>query len=95
MSTDLFTLADLERILLEGAGAAEPLTADAEFDYLGYDSLALLETLTRIEREYGITLNEDVLGHARTPAGLIDAVNAHLTAHVARDLDLPAGEVAT
>ncbi|MFJ5927757.1 acyl carrier protein [Kitasatospora sp. NPDC092948] len=83
MSAHLFTLADLERILLEGAGAAEPLTADAEFETLGYDSIALLETVTRIEREYGITLDEDVLGRSRRPADLIDAVNAHLSAHAA------------
>ncbi|MFC7883455.1 acyl carrier protein [Streptomyces sp. NPDC057376] len=75
-----FTLDDLARILREGAGDAGEITADREFELLGYDSLALLETYTRIEREYGITLDEDALGTVRTPGQLIEVVTAHLTA---------------
>lgn len=83
-----FTLTDLKRILLEGAGADESVDLDAEildteFEQLGYESLALLETSSRIEREYAITLDESVLADATTPRALIDLVNAHLAAAAA------------
>ncbi|MEU7580018.1 acyl carrier protein [Streptomyces sp. NPDC041068] len=83
-----FTVDDLKRILREGAGADEGVDLDgdildAAFDELGYDSLALLETSGRIEREYGITLDESLLADAPTPSALIDAVNAHLVAAAA------------
>ncbi|MFD0346149.1 acyl carrier protein [Kitasatospora aburaviensis] len=38
------------------------------FSDLGYDSLAVLETVSRIEREYGIRIPEDALSAVRTPA---------------------------
>ena len=80
-----FTLDDLRRILREAAGADEAVDLDGdilgtEFEALGYESLALLETGGRIEREYGITLDDDTLAEARTPGELVDAVNALLTA---------------
>ncbi|MEU6102501.1 acyl carrier protein [Streptomyces flaveolus] len=79
-----FTLDDLRRILREAAGADEGVDLDGdilgtEFEALGYESLALLETGGRIEREYGITLDDDTLAEARTPGELVDAVNARLT----------------
>lgn len=83
-----FTLDDLKRILLEGAGASEDVDLDAdildvEFADLGYESLALLETGSRIEREYGITLDDSALTDARTPQALIEVVNAQLTVSTA------------
>ena len=83
MSTQPFTIDDLKRILLEGAGAAESVDLDSdildtEFEQLGYESLALLETSSRIEREYGITLTDTVLADATTPRVLLDVVNQHL-----------------
>ncbi|MDC0772614.1 acyl carrier protein [Streptomyces sp. HD] len=73
-----FTLDDLVRILLAGAGETEPVTHDASFEELGYDSLALLETYTRIERELGIELDDEVVPASLTPAQLVTAVNARL-----------------
>ncbi|MFE2752073.1 acyl carrier protein [Actinosynnema sp. NPDC059335] len=80
-----FSIDDLKRILREGAGADETVDLDGDiaerdFEELGYESLALLETGSRIEREYGISLDEDALADARTPAALIDLVNSHLAA---------------
>ncbi|MYR46950.1 acyl carrier protein [Streptomyces sp. SID5910] len=80
-----FTLDDLRRILREAAGADEGVDLDGDilttdFEALGYESLALLETGGRIEREYGITLDDDTLAEARTPGELVDAVNARLAA---------------
>lgn len=51
---------------------------DAEFDALGYESLAMLETAGRIEREYGISLDEEIFADARTPRALIALVNGQL-----------------
>jgi len=84
-SSNAFTLDDLRRILREAAGADEDVDLDGdilgtEFESLGYESLALLETGGRIEREYGITLDDDTLAEVRTPGELVDAVNNHLTA---------------
>lgn len=79
-----FTLADLTRILLEGAGADETVDLDGDildlgFGELGYESLAMLETGGRIEREYAITLDDGALSDEATPRSLIEAVNARLT----------------
>lgn len=79
MSAEPFTLADLKQILLDAAGVAEGVEFDADvldtdFEALGYDSLALLETSCRIERVYGIALDDDVLTKAVTPRALIGVV---------------------
>ncbi|AEN14119.1 MULTISPECIES: acyl carrier protein [unclassified Streptomyces] len=84
-TTRTFALDDLRRILLEGAGAEEGVDLDGDildtyFDELGYESLALLETGGRIEREYGITLDDSALTDAVTPRQLIAVVNEHITA---------------
>ncbi|MFC4374181.1 acyl carrier protein [Nocardia halotolerans] len=80
---DTFTMADLGRIMIEAAGDEgvefTDRVMDTPFEDLGYDSLALLEASGRIERELGISLDEDTLLDATTPAALIAAVRAHLT----------------
>ncbi|MGW7386858.1 acyl carrier protein [Streptomyces sp. NPDC054794] len=88
MSHATFTFDDLKRILLEGSGAPEGVELDenildTEFDALGYDSLALLETASRIEREYGISLEEWLLTDAPTPRAFVAAVAGHLGDRVA------------
>lgn len=85
MSDTEFTLEKLLPILLEGSGADDQVDLggdiiDTEFTALGYESLAMLETAGRIEREYGISLDEEALAEALTPRALIDLVNAHLPA---------------
>ncbi|WP_030587040.1 MULTISPECIES: acyl carrier protein [Streptomyces] len=85
MTVRAFTLEDLKRILVEVAGADEDMGPDAEildlgFEQLGYESLALLETGGRIERDYAITLADDALHAEVTPRELIDAVNNLLSA---------------
>ncbi|MFC7310820.1 acyl carrier protein [Streptomyces monticola] len=82
MSNSQFTLDDLKRILLEGAGAEEGALdgdiLDTDFEKLGYESLALLETGGRVEREYGITLDDSALTDAATPRHLLAIVQSHL-----------------
>jgi minimal PKS acyl carrier protein len=75
-----FTLDDLRRVLVEGAGAAEDIDLDGdildiEFADLGYDSLALLETAARITRDYNIPLDDDATTSARTPRKLLALIN--------------------
>ena len=81
----MFVFEDLKRILLDGAGADEGVDLDGDvldtsFEELGYESLALLETAGRVEREYGVKLDDSVLTNSVTPRTLIDVVNAQLSA---------------
>lgn len=83
MTVPQFTIDDLRRILVEAAGVAEgpaiaAATADATFEELGYESLAVLETAGRIERELGITLGDSEVMESRTPRELVAVVNAHV-----------------
>lgn len=83
MDTKAFTLDDLKRILKEAAGVAEGVDLDGdildtEFDVLGYESLALLEAGSLIERECGISLDEEAVNDAHTPRTFIDVVNLQL-----------------
>ncbi|XKK61438.1 phosphopantetheine-binding protein [Streptomyces sp. ARC32] len=84
MASIQFTLDDLRRILIEAAGADENVDLagdilDTTFEVLGYESIALLETGGRIEREYDIVLDDDDLGDDVTPRDLIDVVNTQLS----------------
>jgi len=86
MADHMLSLEDLRRILAEGAGADDEATSidgdalDIPFEELGYDSLALMETTSRIEREYAIKLDESVLAEAETPRALLDLINEQLSA---------------
>jgi act minimal PKS acyl carrier protein len=76
-----FTLDDLRRILREGAGDSGALDgdiADAIFSDLGYDSLALLELSSRVEREYHVSIPDDAALAMRTPAAAVAYVNDRL-----------------
>lgn len=80
MSTITLDIDDLRRLLRESAGAAEGVDLDGdildtEFELLGYDSLALLETVARITRDYQVPLDDDAAVAARTPRQLLELVN--------------------
>ncbi|WP_059008589.1 acyl carrier protein [Streptomyces specialis] len=89
MPTQELTIEDLRRILREAAGEVESVDLDGDildstFEELGYDSLALLETGSRIEREYGIALEETSVADVETPGALLEVVNKQLaTEHAA------------
>ncbi|WP_028476865.1 acyl carrier protein [Nocardia sp. CNY236] len=81
MSVEEFELADLRRVIRAAAGEVEGLDGDiidTPFEELGYESLALLETAGRIEREYGVKLEDSVLIDASTPRALLEVVNQQL-----------------
>ncbi|MGH3621408.1 MAG: acyl carrier protein [Sciscionella sp.] len=83
MSGKQLTIEDLRRILRDAAGDGEGVGldgdfADVDFADLGYDSIVLLEIGGRIERECGITLDEDTVTSARTPRTLLAMVHEGL-----------------
>ncbi|MEU9111231.1 acyl carrier protein [Streptomyces sp. NPDC048483] len=74
-----FTLDDLYRILRECAGETQEAelgttAADQTFPELGYDSLALLETLSRVERALGVSLPDETLNGVETPRQFVELV---------------------
>ncbi|TCO62032.1 acyl carrier protein [Actinocrispum wychmicini] len=76
-------LADLMRIMRECAGEDEgveltEMVAETPFTDLGYDSLALMETTNRLERDYDIRLPEEDLADITTPAQFVAYVNGRL-----------------
>jgi act minimal PKS acyl carrier protein len=79
-----FALDDLTRLLRECAGEDETVDLDGAdvldlpFDDLGYDSLALHNTVNRIERECGVQLPDSVVADAKTPRELLDEINLRL-----------------
>lgn len=80
MAGQSVTIDDLKRVLREGAGVDEDVDLDgdildAAFDELGYDSVALLETASRIAREYGVQIDDDAASGATTPRQLLAVIN--------------------
>jgi act minimal PKS acyl carrier protein len=82
---DRLELSDLKALLRECAGEEEGVDLDGDvidvpFMEIGYDSLALLQTAGHIERDHGITLDEDALEEADTPRAFLALVNEALSA---------------
>ncbi len=73
-------LGDLIQILRETAGVQEGIDIDGEildqeFTDLGYDSVAMIETAARINREYGLAIADETLIEAATPREMLAVVN--------------------
>jgi act minimal PKS acyl carrier protein len=83
VATRELTLDELKRILRDAAGEDEAAALDGDildtaFGDLGYDSIALLEAGGRIERRYGVALEDTVFADAGTPRSLLATVNDRL-----------------
>jgi len=79
------TLRDLQDIMRECAGEDESAQSieeapDESFADLGYDSLALLETQSRVKREYGVEFSEDDLADITAPREFVEFFNSLLLA---------------
>lgn len=79
------TLDDLTRVIRATVGVDDSVDLnadirDTQFTDLGYDSLALLEVVSRLEKEFPASVPEEKISDLRTPRELIDFVNAQLTA---------------
>ncbi|WP_308195688.1 antibiotic biosynthesis monooxygenase [Dactylosporangium sp. AC04546] len=78
-----FTIHDLGRLLQAAAGEPEPrdlggAVLDTPFADLGYDSLAMLETTSRVEREFDVRIPDDTVAELATPRQFVDHVTARL-----------------
>ncbi|KUO20106.1 actinorhodin polyketide synthase [Streptomyces dysideae] len=76
------TLSELGELLLECVGAPEEGMAlegeealDTPFLEFGYDSLALLQVTSVINRKYGIVLDDDAVAEAETPRMLLQMIS--------------------
>ena len=81
----LMTLHDLQGIMRECAGADEsvlPLeeAPDESFTDLGYDSISLLETQSRIRQDYGVEFSDGDLADVATPRDFVSLCNSRLAA---------------
>lgn len=75
----MISIDDLRRILVQSSGEDENIDLsgdilDTPFEDLGYDSLALIDTATRIKHEYGLELDDEAIAIDMTPRSLLDAV---------------------
>jgi act minimal PKS acyl carrier protein len=75
-----YTIDDLVRTLRECAGEDEDADLsgdimDVSFVDLGYDSLALFNTIAAVERDLGLTLAEDLAVTVPTPRVLLKEIN--------------------
>lgn len=79
-----FTLAELKRVTdaCGGDDDATPLdevVLDRSFDDLGYDSLAIYETVIRIREDLRIPIADEEIDTATTPREVIDLVNTRVS----------------
>jgi|SRR4051794_13084007 len=77
------TLDQLKTIMRECAGEDESVNLDGDildvpFPDLGYDSLALLETASRVQRQFDVQLSDEDLTEVETPKAFLDLVNTAL-----------------
>jgi act minimal PKS acyl carrier protein len=77
-------LNDLKTLLRECAGEEEGVDLDGEildvpFSELGYDSLAVLQTTGRIERDFEVLLDEEAVDEAETPRAYLELINRALS----------------
>ena len=75
-----FGIQELRTIMRGSAGSAEGVDLDGEiaavpFVELGYDSLAVLEMMSEVQRQYGVTVDENVVFELQTPQDAINHVN--------------------
>jgi len=78
-----FTLDDLRQVLRAAAGEDDSVDLDGdildtEFGELGYDSLAIMETASMIQRSFDVKLPDDDVGRQHTPGQFIAFVNSVL-----------------
>jgi acyl carrier protein len=83
-----FTLDDLKVIVQESSGISDGATLDGSIldqplRDLGYDSLAVLEIASRIQREYALSIPDEAIDGMKTARAIIDYVNISLPAAAA------------
>lgn len=83
-SVSQLTIESLKDILNEAAGEDDVQLGDESLDTpfldLGFDSLAMLETVSLIKRKFGVGIADDEVANLETPRDLLTKVNAELKA---------------
>lgn len=78
--SEKFTLERLRELMRSCAGVEESVDldgdiADVEFEELGYDSLAVLEVASQVQREYGVPMPDECTQYMLTPRQAVDYIN--------------------
>ncbi|WP_306365001.1 acyl carrier protein [Nocardia sp. CC227C] len=76
----MMTIERLYELIVASAGESDSAWTGAEcydrtFEELGYDSLALIETMSRIEQEYGVSIPDEQVADLQTPRAVLSLVN--------------------
>jgi minimal PKS acyl carrier protein len=80
----VFTLDDLREIMRTSVGVDDEVDlageiADSEFADLGYDSLAVLELASQVQRRYSVAISDEAALELTTPTKIVNYVNERLT----------------
>ncbi len=78
-----FTLDNLRQIMRSSAGLEEHVDLasnieDVEFADLGYDSLAVLELASQVQRHYGVRIPDEAVAEMPTPGKAVEFINKRL-----------------
>jgi minimal PKS acyl carrier protein len=78
------TLDELKTIMIQvDAESAKEINGeilDTGLDYLGFDSLAVLEIATRIQQTHQLPIPDEAIEEMTTPRNILDYVNQRLAA---------------
>lgn len=75
-----FTLDDLRELMGSVAGVEDDIDLngsieDTEFEELGYDSLAVLEVASHVQRKYGVPMPDECVEYMKTPRLAVEYIN--------------------
>ena len=75
-----FTIDDLRELMRSSAGVDDSVDidgdiADLEFEELGYDSLAVLEMASQVQRTYSVPMPDECTEYMTTPRLAVDYIN--------------------
>jgi act minimal PKS acyl carrier protein len=76
-----FTLDELRELMQACAGVEDDIDLsadidDIEFEELGYDSLAVLEVASHVQRKYGVPMPDECVEYMKTPRLAVEYINA-------------------
>jgi act minimal PKS acyl carrier protein len=80
-----FTVDDIRRILRECAGEPDSISLEDDisavrFEEMGYDSLAVLEMVARIQQEFLVNIPDEAVAELPTPDAVVGYVSPRLAA---------------
>jgi|RhiMethySRZTD1v2_1073278.scaffolds.fasta_scaffold4218198_2 minimal PKS acyl carrier protein len=75
-----FTLDELRELMQACAGVEDDIDLsadidDIEFEELGYDSLAVLEVASHVQRKYSVPMPDECVEYMKTPRLAVEYIN--------------------